>query len=93
MEIQYTLPSDMTMLSEETIASGSKDNIQVEMQAYLTDAPSTKILECWQKMYLRIHLLTKNKYIELTKTQMEKAIPDITFGEQRKAHHCRTRVL
>ena len=42
MGIQYTLPNDMTMLSEETIASGSKDNIQVEMQAYLTDAPSTK---------------------------------------------------
>ena len=30
MGIQYTLPNDMTMLSEETIASGSKDNIQVE---------------------------------------------------------------
>ena len=59
MEIQYTLPSDMTMLSEETIASGSKDNIQVEMQAYLTICLNKKYWKCWQKMYLRIHLLTK----------------------------------
>ena len=36
------IANDMTMLSEETIASGSKDNIQVEMQDIPTDAPSTK---------------------------------------------------
>ncbi|MBS5343960.1 MAG: hypothetical protein KHX91_05350 [Clostridium sp.] len=84
MEIQYTLPSDMTMLSEETIASGSKDNIQVEMQAYLTDAPSTKNIGMLAEDVSKDTSIDENKYIELTKTQMEKAIPDITFGEQGK---------
>ena len=84
MEIQYTLPSDMTMLSEETIASGSKDNIQVEMQAYLTDAPSTKNIGMLAEDVSKDTSIDENKYIELTKTQMEKAIPGITFGEQGK---------
>ena len=84
MEIQYTLPSDMTMLSEETIASGSKDNIQVEMQAYLTDAPSTKNIGMLAEDVSKDTSIDENKYIDLTKTQMEKAIPDITFGEQGK---------
>lgn len=84
MGIQYTLPSDMTMLSEETIASGSKDNIQVEMQAYLTDAPSTKNIGLLAEDVSKDTSIDENKYIELTKTQMEKAIPGITFGEQGK---------
>ena len=84
MGIQYTLPNDMTMLSEETIASGSKDNIQVEMQAYLTDAPSTKNIGMLAEDISKDTSLDENKYIELTKTQMEKAIPGITFSEQGK---------
>ena len=84
MGIQYTLPSDMTMLSEETIASGSKDNIQVEMQAYLTDASSTKNIGMLAEDVSKDTSIDENKYIELTKTQMEKAIPGITFGEQGK---------
>lgn len=84
MGIQYTLPNDMTMLSEETIASGSKDNIQVEMQAYLTDAPSTKNIGMLAEDISKDTSMDKNKYIELTKTQMEKAIPGITFSEQGK---------
>ena len=82
MGIQYTLPNDMTMLSEETIASGSKDNIQVEMQAYLTDAPSTKNIGMLAEDISKDTSMDENKYIELTKTQMEKAIPGITFSEQ-----------
>ena len=84
MGIQYTLPNDMTMLSEETIASGSKDNIQVEMQAYLTDAPSTKNIGMLAEDISKDTSMDENKYIELTKTQMEKAIPGITFSEQGK---------
>lgn len=84
MGIQYTLPNDMTMLSEETIASGSKDNIQVEMQAYLTDAPSTKNIGMLSEDISKDTSMDENKYIELTKTQMEKAIPGITFSEQGK---------
>ena len=84
MDIQYTLPNDMTMLSEETIASGSKDNIQVEMQAYLTDAPSTKNIGMLAEDISKDTSMDENKYIELTKTQMEKAIPGITFSEQGK---------
>ena len=84
MGIQYTLPNDMTMLSEETIASGSKDNIQVEMQAYLTDAPSTKNNGMLAEDISKDTSMDENKYIELTKTQMEKAIPGITFSEQGK---------
>ena len=84
MGIQYTLPNDMTMLSEETIASGSKDNIQVEMQAYLTDAPSTKNIGLLAEDISKDTSMDENKYIELTKTQMEKAIPGITFSEQGK---------
>ena len=83
MGIQYTLPNDMTMLSEETIASGSKDNIQVEMQAYLTDAPSKNIGMLAEDIS-KDTSMDENKYIELTKTQMEKAIPGITFSEQGK---------
>ena len=82
MGIQYTLPNDMTMLSEETIASGS--NIQVEMQAYLTDAPSTKNIGMLAEDISKDTSMDENKYIELTKTQMEKAIPGITFSEQGK---------
>ena len=84
MGIQYTLPNDMTMLSQETIASGSKDNIQVEMQAYLTDAPSTKNIGMLAEDISKDTSMDENKYIELTKTQMEKAIPGITFSEQGK---------
>lgn len=84
MGIQYTLPNDMIMLSEETIASGSKDNIQVEMQAYLTDAPSTKNIGMLAEDISKDTSMDENKYIELTKTQMEKAIPGITFSEQGK---------
>ena len=84
MGIQYTLPNDMTMLSEETIASGSKDNIQVEMQAYLTDAPSTKNIGMLAEDISKDTSMDENKYIELTKTQMDKAIPGITFSEQGK---------
>ena len=84
MGIQYTLPNDMTMLSEETIASGSKDNIQVEMQAYLTDAPSTKNIGMLAEDISKDTSMDENKYIELTKTKMEKAIPGITFSEQGK---------
>ena len=84
MCIQYTLPNDMIMLSEETIASGSKDNIQVEMQAYLTDAPSTKNIGMLAEDISKDTSMDENKYIELTKTQMEKAIPGITFSEQGK---------
>ena len=84
MGIQYTLPNDMTMLSEETIASGSKHNIQVEMQAYLTDAPSTKNIGMLAEDISKDTSMDENKYIELTKTQMEKAIPGITFSEQGK---------
>ena len=84
MGIQYTLPNDMTMLSEETSASGSKDNIQVEMQAYLTDAPSTKNIGMLAEDISKDTSMDENKYIELTKTQMEKAIPGITFSEQGK---------
>lgn len=84
MGIRYTLPNDMTMLSEETIASGSKDNIQVEMQAYLTDAPSTKNIGMLAEDISKDTSMDENKYIELTKTQMEKAIPGITFSEQGK---------
>ena len=84
MGIQYTLPNDMTMLSEETIASGSKDNIQVEMQAYLTDAPSTKNIGMLAEDISKDTSMDETKYIELTKTQMEKAIPGITFSEQGK---------
>ena len=84
MGIQYTLPNDMTMLSEETIASGSKDNIQIEMQAYLTDAPSTKNIGMLAEDISKDTSMDENKYIELTKTQMEKAIPGITFSEQGK---------
>ena len=84
MGIQYTLPNDMTMLSEETIASGSKDNIQVEMQAYLTDAPSTKNIGMLAEDISKDTSMDENKYIELTKTQMEKAKPGITFSEQGK---------
>lgn len=84
MGIQYTLPNDMTMLSEETIASGSKDNIQVEMQAYLTDAPSTKNIGMLAEDISKDTSMDENKYIELTKAQMEKAIPGITFSEQGK---------
>lgn len=84
MGIQYTLPNDMTMLSEETIASGSKDNIQVEVQAYLTDAPSTKNIGMLAEDISKDTSMDENKYIELTKTQMEKAIPGITFSEQGK---------
>ena len=84
MGIQYTLPNDMTMLSEETIASGSKDNIQVEMQAYLTDAPSTKNIGMLAEDISKDTSMDENKYIELTKTQMEKAIPGITFSEHGK---------
>ena len=84
MGIQYTLPNDMTMLSEETIASGSKDNTQVEMQAYLTDAPSTKNIGMLAEDISKDTSMDENKYIELTKTQMEKAIPGITFSEQGK---------
>ena len=84
MGIQYTLPNDMTMLTEETIASGSKDNIQVEMQAYLTDAPSTKNIGMLAEDISKDTSMDENKYIELTKTQMEKAIPGITFSEQGK---------
>ena len=84
MGIQYTLPNDMTMLSEETIASGSKDKIQVEMQAYLTDAPSTKNIGMLAEDISKDTSMDENKYIELTKTQMEKAIPGITFSEQGK---------
>lgn len=84
MGIQYTLPNDMTMLSEETIASGSKDNIQVEMQAYLTDDPSTKNIGMLAEDISKDTSMDENKYIELTKTQMEKAIPGITFSEQGK---------
>ena len=84
MGIQYTLPNDITMLSEETIASGSKDNIQVEMQAYLTDAPSTKNIGMLAEDISKDTSMDENKYIELTKTQMEKAIPGITFSEQGK---------
>ena len=84
MGIQYTLPNYMTMLSEETIASGSKDNIQVEMQAYLTDAPSTKNIGMLAEDISKDTSMDENKYIELTKTQMEKAIPGITFSEQGK---------
>ena len=84
MGIQYTLPNDMTMLSEETIASGSKDNIQVEMQAYLTDAPSKKNIGMLAEDISKDTSMDENKYIELTKTQMEKAIPGITFSEQGK---------
>ena len=84
MGIQYTLPNDMTMLSEETIDSGSKDNIQVEMQAYLTDAPSTKNIGMLAEDISKDTSMDENKYIELTKTQMEKAIPGITFSEQGK---------
>ena len=69
MGIQYTLPNDMTMLSEETIASGSKDNIQVEMQAYLTDAPSTKNIGMLAEDISKDTSMDENKYIELTKTQ------------------------
>ena len=81
MGIQYTLPNDMTMLSEETIAS---DNIQVEMQAYLTDAPSTKNIGMLAEDISKDTSMDENKYIELTKTQMEKAIPGITISEQGK---------
>ena len=84
MGIQYTLPNDMTMLSEETIASGSKDNIQVEMQAYLTDAPSTKNIGMLAEDISKDTSMDENNSIELTKTQMEKAIPGITFSEQGK---------
>ena len=84
MGIQQTLPNDMTMRSEETISSGSKDNSQVEMQAYLTDAPSTKNIGMLAEDISKDTSMDENKYIELTKTQMEKAIPGITFSEQGK---------
>ncbi len=73
MGIQYTLPNDMTMLSEETIASGSKDNIQVEMQAYLTDAPSTKKnIGMLAEDISKDTSMDENKYIELTKLKWKR---------------------
>ena len=84
MGIQYTLPNDLTMLSEDNIASGSKDNILVEMHEYLRDAPSTTNIGMLAEDISKDTSMDENKYIELTKTQMEKAIPGITFSEQGK---------
>ena len=83
MGIKYTLPSDMSMISAETIASGSKDNIQVEMQAYKTDDTSEHIGMLTEDIS-KDSSIDEEGYVELTKTQMEKAIPGITFGEATK---------
>ena len=56
----------------------------MKMQAYLTDAPSTKNIGRLAEDISKDTSMDENKYIELTKTQMEKAIPGITFSEQGK---------
>lgn len=80
MGMKYTLPSDMKMLSEETLASGSKDNIQIEMQAFKKE-DSTKNIGMLAEDISKDTSIDEDAYIELTKTQMEKAIPGIAFDE------------
>ena len=83
MGIKYTLPDDMTMISAETLASGSKDNIQMEMQAYKKD-DTTENIGMLTEDISKDTSLDEEGYVELAKTQMEKAIPGITFGEASK---------
>lgn len=83
MGIKYTLPSDMTMLSAETLASGSKDNIQMEMQAYKKD-DTTENIGMLTEDISSDSSIDEEGYVAVAKTQMEKAIPGITFGEAGK---------
>lgn len=80
MGIQYTLPDDMTMLSQETLDSGSKDNIQMEMQAYKKD-DTTENIGMLTEDISKDTSMDEEGYVAAAKTQMEKAIPGITFGE------------
>ena len=80
MGIQYTLPSDMTMLSQETLDSGSKDNIQMEMQAYKKD-DTTENIGMLTEDISKDTSMDEEGYVAVAKTQMEKTIPGITFGE------------
>ena len=71
MGIQYTLPNDMTMLSQETLDSGSKDNIQMEMQAYKKD-DTTENIGMLTEDISKDTSMDEEGYVAAAKTQMEK---------------------
>ncbi len=80
MGIQYTAPEDMTMLSQEVLDAGSKDNVQMEMQARREDGSGDNIAMLTEDISTASSI-DEAGYVELVKGQMPNGLQDVTFGE------------